>query len=233
MTESLLLYQTADWKDSAAYPSQEEAHEYSMDRWAELFLWRNTEFVREIQGAYEQQTASKEEGQLPPCWNQTPVGTVLTKWGVERIRLPEWVKAGVGDSLNVFEKHPLLAHSAVIGETRISWMPRNPARMVLEFDLTAPIPPQIRRAKRWLETNAKWHANGSLPKEVRRVVRMYPLYLRVLDALATGASRTEIADHLSLENPAGVTLTDVNNWINAAQELALEGYKRIAKLADV
>lgn len=109
-------------------------------------------------------------------------------------------------------------------------MPESEFRVVLEFDLEAPLADQLRRAKKILNEKKK-QVQEQLPADNRKQVAMYPLYLRVLDAKAAGATPAKMAEVFSLERIDGVTEKDISNWMSAAEDLAMGGYKRLAKLS--
>ncbi len=220
-----------DWKNSSDYPSEQEAKEASLDRWAWAFLARNTQFQKELTEA-RKEAAPSDDGQRGLIgWSQTPVGKVLKKWGVEWPHLPEWIESGLRDSPVVFQKHPVLAATVKIEGQYYRLMPESEFRVVLEFDLTAPLAAQLTRAKKILDAS-KDLIKEKLPAENRKKVAMYPLYLRVLDAKAARATKAKMAEVFALERPSGVTEKDIANWLNAAEALANDGYKLIAKLSN-
>lgn len=218
-----------DWKNSSDYPSEQEAKEASLDRWAWAFLARNQQFQKELTEARKEATPSDDGQRGLIGWSQTPIGKVLKKWGVEWPRLPEWIESGLCDSPVVFQKHPVHAATVKIEGQFYRLMPESESRVVLEFDLTAPLAPQLARAKQILDAS-KDQIKNELPKDDRKQLAMYPLYLRVLDARAAKATKVKMAEVFSLERPKGVTEADIGNWIKAAEKLATDGYKRLAKI---
>ena len=219
-----------DWKKQGDYPSEQEAKEASLDRWAWAFLARNLQFQKELTEA-RNEVAPANDGQCGPIgWNQTPVGKVLIKWGVDWPTLPEWRKSGTVDSPAIFKKHPVHAESVKLDGQRFRLMPESEFRVVLEFDLAAPLPAQLARAKKILNASKK-QFQEKLPAENRKQVAMYPLYLRVLDAKAANITKAKMAEVLSIECSDGVTEKDISNWLKAAEDLATDGYKRLAKLS--
>lgn len=220
----------ADWKNPNDYPSEKEALDASLDLWAWVFLRRNQDFQNELAEAKKLPHSKSDDQGRPIGWNQTPVGKVLAKWGVEYPRLPEWVKAGISDSPVHFHTHPVHAATARIEGQLFRLMPESESRVVLEFDLAAPLAPQLARAKKILDAS-KDQIKERLPKESRKQIALYPLYLRVLDALAAKASKAKMAEVFSLERPDAVTEKDIDNWKLAAKAMASEGYRRLATLA--
>lgn len=220
----------ADWKNPADYPSEKEALDASLDLWAWAFLRRNQDFQNELAEAEKLPRSKFDDKGQPIGWSQTPVGKVLAKWGVSFPMLPEWVKAGISDSPVRFQAHPVHAAIARIEGRLYCFMPESESRVVLEFDLAAPLAPQLARAKKILDAS-KEKIKKKLPKEPRKQIAMYPLYLRVLDAMAAKASKAKMAEVFSLERPGGVSDGDIDNWKKAAVAMASEGYKRLATLA--
>lgn len=220
-----------DWKNPDHYPSEKESLDASLDLWAWSFLRRNQQFQTELAEAKKRPNPKLDEHGRPIGWNRTPVGIVLEKWGVKTPMLPEWIEAGISDSPVRFQKHPIHATSVEIEGRRYQLMPESKSRIVLEFDLAAPIQPQLTRAKEIIAA-AKEQIKNDLPKENRKQVAMYPLYLRVLDAEAAKVSKAKMAEVFSQECPDGVTEKDISNWLKAAEELTTNGYKRLAKLSN-
>jgi len=220
-----------DWKKQGDYPSEQEAKEASLDRWAWAFLARNLQFQKELTEA-RNEVVPTDDGQRGPIgWNQTPIGKVLIKWGIDWPTLPEWRKSGLVDSPAIFKKHPVHAESVKLDGQRFRLMPESEFRVVLEFDLAAPLPAQLARAKKILNASKK-QFQEKLPAENRKQVAMYPLYLRVLDAKAANITAAKMAEVFSLERPDGVTEKDIDNWTKAAEQLASDGYRQLAKLSS-
>lgn len=220
----------ADWKNPGDYPSEKEALGASLDLWAFCFLRRNKKFLNEFMEAKKLPHPKVDDTGQPVGWNQSPTGKVLKNWGVEWPCLPEWIENGLSDSPVRFQKHPVYARSVKIEGMRYKLMPESEFRVVLEFDLEAPLQAQLERAKKMLDAS-KNQIKEKLPADNRKQVAMYPLYLRVLDAMAAGATKAKIAEVFSLERPDGVTEKDIDNWKKAAEQLASEGYRQLAKLS--
>lgn len=220
----------ADWKNPADYPSEKEALDVSLDLWAWLFLLRNQDFKNEFSEAEKLPHSNFDDQGRPIGWSQTHIGKVLKKWGVARPMLPAWIKEGISDSPVSFQLHPVHAELVKIEGRSYRLTPESETREVLEFDLASPLAPQLARAKKMLDAS-KEQIKGNLPKESRKQVALYPLYLRVLDAMAAKASKAKMVEVFSLERPDGVTENDIRNWKLAAKAMASEGYKRLATLA--
>jgi hypothetical protein len=222
-----------DWKKAGDYPEGRELNDISLDRWAWEFLLRNPEFRKELTQAKSEMGKARPEDDKqkgPVGWSEKPTGRVLRKWGVEFPMLPEWRKGNL-DRWVVFKNHPVHAVSVKLEGRRFQCMPESELRVVLEFDLAAPIAPQLKRAKAILDASKKRH-KGKLPSESRKQIALYPLYLRVLDAKAAKATSAKMAEVFSSERAAGVSEKDIDNWLTAAERMANGGYKRLVTLSD-
>lgn len=193
-----------------------------MHRWAWEFLRRNPAFEAEMKEAKKAHTAMKERGKIRIGWNEWPTGAVLQKWGVES---PTVAIRPDAEAPFWFEQFPQLLRSGAINGVRLQYAESRDDRLCLEFDLSSPIPPQIARAKRLLELNQEDRSKRGEIQEVRtrnnEAARMFPTYLRVLDAIAEGASEKEIGIVLQAGNE------NLRTWIAKAEELRDGGYKRL------
>ena len=99
-------------------------------------------------------------------------------------------------------------------------------KLVLEFDLSQPLGVQLKKAKSILISHQK---RLESPKRTKGVAatRLYPYYLRVLDAVKAGASNNDICDKLSIDYASGVSDDTLRNWRKEAQRLRDGGYKEI------
>lgn len=210
-----------DWKLLSDYPSEAQAKEMSLDQWAYLFLSRNCKFLADLKAAKELSDIRITPDKMPVPWNRRPIGVVLSKWGVMRPPLME-----DGDGL-LFEKYPIEAARTVVDEVEIAYLPDSKERVVLGFDLSEPIGPQITRAKALLLARQKAF-NGPKRTNARPRVTLFPAYLRVLDAIAAGATSHKMLEVFSLENE-NVDDSTIRNWKNAAEALRDGGYRKLAK----
>jgi len=223
-----------DWKKSEDYPP---INGTSPERWAYEFLIRNQKFVADLEAA-KKEPIIKPDGR-PIGWNETPVGKVLKQYGINYPMLPGWLEKTGGDSPLIFEKHPRyvpsykvvksggLFNEHVVGKYyHISL--EMPQRAVLEFDLTSPINPQIERAKKMLKENQKG-LSGEKRSSGKSIVRLYPWYLRVLDAHSAGIRRAKICEVLSEQYKPGVSDDDLRNWKLEAERLRDGGYREIVR----
>lgn len=224
-----------NWKNPEDYPSVEST---SLDRWAFEFLYRNQEFRGKLDSALQAAKVLPDDSQQVG-WSESPVGKVLKEYGVTLPMLPSWMEAGISDSPVIFTKHPVwvpsytvekaggLFNAKAIGK-RFRVSPSLPDRAALEFDLTQPINPQIERARAILKKSQETY-QGSKRVNGKAMVKLYPLYLRVLDADAAGASADEICNVLSLEHLQGVGEDTLRNWRKEARRLRDGGYMEIVK----
>lgn len=189
MTES-----APDWKKEADYPA---ASDTSPDRWAWEFLRRNPYFKAEMKQAMQEQSKAKETGTLDIAWNRQPVGAILKRWGVAVPYLPQWIESLGLDSPVRFEAYPRDLDYASIEGRGYKLALASQSTRCLEFDLTAPIPPQLEKAKRMLLASQEMPALKELGVRARNneQTAMFPRYLRLLDAIDAGAARKEIADY--------------------------------------
>ena len=219
-----------DWKKAADYRFPANT---SLDRWAAEFLCRNESFLTELKAAHENPISSN------PLlgWSNTPKGNVLKKWGASP-RLLEWVKSGACDSYLAFEKYPLYVPSykvetagglftaGAVGQYfRVA--PELPDKTVFEFDLSAPINPQIARAKAALTAQQQQDSKGKAVVK-KAMVKLYPGYLRILDALTAGATKNEIAEIFSKESSCGdYGIDKLDKQIEEAKRLMERGYRTL------
>lgn len=182
-----------DWKKETDYPL---ASDTSLDRWAWEFLRRNANFKMEMQRAVQEQAAARKAGTLDIAWNRQPVGGVLKRWGIAFPFLPEWIESMGLDSPVRFESFPRDLDLAAIEGWHFKIALHRHTTRCLEFDLTAPITPQLEKASRMLLASQASPHLQELGVKVRNneATKMFPYYLRLLDATDAGATRKEIAD---------------------------------------
>lgn len=218
-----------DWKKSDDYKF---AVNTSLDRWAAEFLWRNSDFQKEVESALDDPGMQPQ----PIAWNEKPLGKVFVKWGA-RPMLPEWIKAGLSDSHMVFEKHPRYVPSykvtiagGLFTETalgkRYCVAPESQEKSVIEFDLSAPINPQIERAKKMLIAQQKQNNRGKVIIK-KAIVSLYPWYLRTLDALAAGIELSEMIEVFSEQYSEAIGDDTMRNWKKEAERLRDGGYREL------
>lgn len=171
------------------------------------------------------------------------MGKVLKKWGVSTPMLPQWVEQGLSDSQFIFEKFPryVFSHKVTtagglftdkaIGQ-RYCVALESSEKSVLEFDLTAPINPQIERAKKMLTAQQKQNNQG---KQIvkKAIVSLYPWYLRTLDADAAKATHPEIIELFSKERSDAISDDTLRNWKKEAERLRDGGYRELVTAPPV
>jgi hypothetical protein len=222
-----------DWKKSEDYPPVKGT---SPERWAYEFLIRNQNFVEEFESAKKE---TINPGGRLIGWNETPVGKVLKRYGIDYPMLPGWLEKTGSDSPLIFEKHPrhvpsykveksggLFNEHAVGKRYHVSL--EMPQRTVFEFDLTSPISPQIARAKKMLISNQKT-LSGEKRSSGKSIVRLYPWYLRVLDAYSAGIHAPKICEVLGGQYKQALGEDDIRNWKLAAERLRDGGYRDIVR----
>lgn len=206
-----------NWENISDYPDPKTA---SLDRWAFEFLWRNEKFRQEFERAADEQKSLKQAGSLSIFWNQAPVGKVIQKWGLTPL-LPEW---GL-DTPARFERYPILVPCCEINGKQVHLAYESPSRAILEFDLSAPIGPQIQRARHNLKMQQK-HYRGPKRDSGRSQIRLYRNYLRVLDAMEAKTSKSQMLKVFAFEDDR-VGEDSIRNWILEATRLRDGGYLEI------
>jgi len=207
-----------DWKKAEDYNFSAKT---SLDRWAQEFLQRNATFIEEYVAARrEQRERVLPHDDFPVGWSQTPCGKVLVKWGAS---------PSFGSSFLDFEKFPRRVpgyKTKTAGEGYFRIAPELPDREVFEFDLSAPINPQIARAKYFLIAKQKQEKDGKLVVR-KAIVSLYPWYLRTLDAMAAKVSSARMIEVFSKEYPEAIAEDTLRNWKREAQRLRDGGYREI------
>lgn len=211
-----------DWRNPKHYPDPADT---SLHRWAWEFLRRNPEFAAEAAPAAKQQRAMKAAGTLPQFWNVMPLGAVLKRWGVLHPILREW-RSHIGDAPVRFDVAPRPVEHAEVNGAMIVFAPMRGDRLVLQFDLDAPLDPQIERARQRLVANQRMKFPAL--RRQRNQTEKFPLYLRVLDALAAGVTPTAILDVLSRTMPEADERS-LRYWTKRATALRDGGYRDLLK----
>ena len=226
-----------DWKNSSDYPP---VNSTSLHRWAAEFCKRNPNFIDDFEAAKKEQFSQNCKKSLgcnetPIGWSESPTGRVLRKYGVRYPVLPQW--RNTIDTPLIFESYPRhcptyfiekpndFFNESAVGKSYII-TERLDDKLVLEFDLSQPLGAQLKIAKSILASSQK---RLESPKRTKGVAatRLYPYYLRVLDAVIAGASNNDICDKLSIDYASGVSDDTLRNWIKEAQRLRDGGYKDI------
>lgn len=198
-----------DWRRPDDYPDPAAA---SLHRWAWEFLCRNPAFEAAMRPAMTLQAALKAKGELPASWSEQPIGVVLRRWGIAFPILPAWRRRLRDDAPSRFAAAPY-RHSA----------PANPGRVTLTFDVSAPIDPQLERARAMLMATQRQQFPAF--KRCRIQPEMLAQYLRVLDAQAAGATRRQMLDAFSTTDADVVDERKLRYWIKRANELRDGAYR--------
>jgi hypothetical protein len=108
-----------------------------------------------------------------------------------------------------------------------------PGQLTLAFDLSLPLRPQVRFA---LALLLALRREVTVPKRRPRLARKkFPLYLRVLDARAAGASYQDIADGLDLQGDIEKVrelLRQAREWTKPERYLLIAGSSPVGSFGD-
>lgn len=232
MAATLVRIIDPDWRNPADY---RHLHNASLHHLAWEFLSRNPAFFFEHEAACNAMGEWISAHERPYGWNETPAGACLRKWGIRTPVLPQWRESDPTMPPMFFEQFPRgLAHFSTKGEQRQSfWYAEiREDRRVMEFDLTAPIEPQIQRAKELLKLSQDRYRKGGncVLGQGRKERRLYPYYLRVLDAMAERVTDSAMVEVFSKEKDptaARAGLDTIRNWREAAVELRDGSYRKL------
>lgn len=194
------------WRDPMKYPAAEST---SLHRWAWEFLLRNPEYRRELEEAITLQKEQLGAGASPLDTIQL-IDALNARWGINSFH--NWDEEHPLDTATQFDRAPRRTVAA----------PTRDDRVVLEFDLDKPVDPQLERARHTL--NAEQQKRFPNFKRKRNQVQKFPLYLRVLDALAAGAGPDEMLDVFATQVPE-VDERTVRYWKTCATRLRDGGYR--------
>jgi hypothetical protein len=194
------------WRDPTKYPDAEST---SLHRWAFEFLMRNPKYLREWDEALNWQKAQLEAG-ASPLETVKRIDALRARWGINSFH--NWDEEHPLDTATQFDRAP---RRTVAVSTRDD-------RVRLEFDLDKPVDPQIERARHTL--NAEQQKRFPHFKRKRNQVQKFPIYLRVLDAIAAGASLEEMLKVFAYEND-NVDERTVSHWNTRATKLRDGGYR--------
>jgi hypothetical protein len=192
-----------NWRDPADYPDPADA---SLHSWAWEFLRRNPQFVADLAGIRE---GTSPEGRA-----------LLRRWGIARVNLPDWP----ADSPVHFDVGPRPVRPVKIAGAWFAATLNRDDRIALEFDLAAPIEPQLERARQALIANQR-HRFPTL-RRLRNQAEKFPAYLRALDALDAGATRREMLEQFAHEFP-DLDERGLAYWIRRARALRDGEYRAL------
>jgi hypothetical protein len=203
------IWQPPDWTDKTQYP---DPHNASALQWAWEFLRRNPEYQRlwseVIQSEYKPSDLDdslRKAGSLHPrlytrraAYADEPVAaqfkflaepppppyaTFREKFHILTYPPPPWEnKAKLYFDAQFI---PAQAGPSTAGTGRVRW-PVGQNEIVIWFNLSWPLSEQLRNAKKLLQAQAAKH--GTRTPGLRRWEEKYRTYLRLLDAIAAGAT---------------------------------------------
>lgn len=228
-----------DWRNPTDYRHLEDV---SLHHLAWEFLRRNPVFQHEMSEAAKWDSGFDMVSLMTPphrpCeWDQKPTGACLQKWGIRVPVLPEVREFLHSLPPMVFEEFPRTPSITEWKDSQGLWRhfhytETREDRCVMEFDLTAPIGPQIQRAKERLKTGQEIYGERGKPvvRQGRKEKRVYPYYLRVLDAMLERVTDGAMVEVFSMETDptaAKAGLDTIRNWREAAVELRDGGYREL------
>lgn len=221
MSEHVILSSNdRNWRSPEDYPDPKNT---TADRWAFEFVSRNNKFGEELGAAIsEEQQIMAGKGEPVREGEQRPVMRVFRRWGIERPNLKSW---GF-DSPVKFATFPRMPPVANYGDVLCYVARSDEGRLTLEFDLSMPIKPQIKRAEELLKINQE-SFSGKKQKRGANITELFPYYLRTLDALAENAGKREIEEVFRREYSRNFDDRRLRNWKREAERLRDGGYKDI------
>jgi hypothetical protein len=229
------------WQQAADYAY---CQQLDLPGWAWQFLRRNPAYQADYAEFIELWRQLEAEYGKPPQrdffkWKQDPrawraeaeiagCGTEVCPGENEQVLIECWMGAKWG-----FRKFPIdpaivLPEDLVwrefpieVGSVESGMFEQAPTMLALNFDLALPLPAQLEAAKQRLIAARNRLAHTLPPRNPREGVAIWQRWLRILDALAVGASTTSIARTLSLDDPEGEI---------AAATAMQDGYRRLLML---
>lgn len=231
-----------DWQQTADYAF---CQQLDLSGWAWQFLRRNpayqadyAEFIdlwRQLEAAYgepphrdffkwkQDPRAWRAEAEIADCGSEVCPGEN------EQVLIECWMGAKWG-----FRKFPIDPAIALpealawrefpieVGIIESGMFEQSTTMLALNFDLALPLPAQLEAAKLRLVAARKRQAQALPPRNPREGAEIWQRWLRILDALAAGASSTLIAHTLRLDDP--------ENQVTAATTMQHGGYRRLLML---
>lgn len=208
-----------DWRDGAAYLGEAD---WPLSRWQWEFLRRRDDLRREFDAK------KSAEYELDEAWAATEHAAVPFA------ECPSPDMAGFCVPTFLIEPDfpaPTSLPNPRIGDQPLGFLPRIKDNLLtqiakrdldfdsgyhrVDFDLSRPIEPQLKAAKKVLKSFQKYHAGKVIGK--RRQPEKWPTYLRLLDARDAGASWSEIADGVY-----GPSSSHIEDW---RAEVARKAYR--------
>jgi hypothetical protein len=216
-------WKVPDWRDPAQY-----SRDRSLRQWAWEFLRRNPEYRaawrEHIEPCYDPAFRFQDQG----------VGLVGPAHGVPADKQAELVHRFGLDS---FPPSPNDDRPPLFTRTGLRYTTEREARMLLYpgqiaviFDLTRPI--RLAAAKMVLDEERK---RRGIPGPHRNRIKLFALYLRVLDGDAAGATHSDIGSELFGNRPVSLyrdpseqRLSLVRDYLDAAEKLRDADYLFVA-----
>lgn len=195
------------WRDPTKYPLAEST---SLHRWAFEFLMRNPKYLRELDEALNWQKAQLEAG-ASPLETVKRIDALRARWGINSFH--NWDEEHPLDTATQFDRAPRRAFAT----------PTRHDRVAFEFDIDKPLDPQLKRVGHTLKAEQQKQFPNF--KRGNNHVQQFPLYLRLLDALAHGATQDEIATEIGRYRRDVPDERTVRNWIRKAKALRDGGYR--------
>ncbi len=251
-----------DWRDATQYPDEElllarwREQGYFPDERTLLSMWR-WEFLRRLpqyrEGWAEQHARSQThwdqcfatEGVMNPAQQRrdfdligaSHLSGLAERFGLEIVWSPDWefriVPGGVFRSTyGGGYSSSLSRETDSRGRFKID-ASIDKDQMLIVFDLSLPLKPQLERAAQHLEA-VQAESMGAPLKPPRHHRRLWRKYLRVLDARDAGETFESIWESIELEG-AGVeefdARADSQNWAASGRQLWLQAAELMDKLA--
>jgi hypothetical protein len=208
------------WTDASAYPSPDSLQPW---QWAWEFLRRNTSY----QAKWNEVVGPLKKGQPVDCVTRAlfrqEFGIIFPKNPASKTIIPLLLQyslrtASVDDFDGTTGSIPIAGYYD----------------FAVVFDLSLDIDTQIKVARKELENKRRWLVGeGMLSVEpgTRKAPDLWPDYLRLLDAEASGASHHEMAKMLYPkvpdEYPDFKARKQVQNRLEAAHKMCNEGYRMV------
>jgi Proteobacterial transcriptional regulator-like domain len=220
-----LPFRPPDWKSRDNYPDPQNT---SSSQWAWEFLRRNPEYQllweKLIKPIYK---SPRSANRLRP-----PILEFERQFHITDtfVQLPPSPAAKQAPTLYFDAPFILCRGASNAGPIRFDWS-IGLNEMIVLFDMTRPIKPQLERVKMALVTASKDQENRN--SEFHRHTRSYRKYLRLLDAEIAGATWSQIAKelypHLSDAYPNRPGRRQGRSDFKIAKRLRDEDFWRIAR----
>lgn len=181
-----------DWRDASAYGAQPD---WNVNRWRWEFLRRRNDLRDEFDEKCEAEFADtmKRFHETPEHFDGSPYRPDERGFHIfSRLIAPDCPLLQPLPNPRIGDQ-PYFAISWTDGVGTGAFYKREPpaGHLRVDFDLSKPIEPQLRAAKKLLLTSQVKHAGKAI--QIRHHPDKWPTYLRVIDARADGASWSMVA----------------------------------------